>query len=67
MQVIATDILGPLPESAEKNRYILVAGDYFTHWMEAYAIPNQEATTVVKKLLTSSSAGSPHLNSYTQT
>ena len=28
--------------------YILVAGDYFTRWMEAYDIPNQEAVTVVE-------------------
>jgi hypothetical protein len=35
MQVMAVDILGPLPESESGNTYILVAGDYFTRWMEA--------------------------------
>eukprot|EP00731_Ephydatia_muelleri_P006147 Em0003g395a len=50
MQLVAVDILGPLPESRRGNRYILVAGDHFTHWMEAYAIPNQEAETVAQKL-----------------
>ena len=30
MQMVATDILGPLPESSSGNLYILVAGDYFT-------------------------------------
>ena len=51
MQVVAVDILGPLPESDSGNRYILVAGDYFTKWLEAYAVPNQEAKTVAKKLV----------------
>ena len=32
------------------NTHILVVADYFTRWMEAYAIPNQEATTVARKL-----------------
>ena len=50
LQLVAVDILGPLPESATGNRYILVVGDYFSRWMEAYAIPNQEAVTVSKKL-----------------
>ena len=51
MQIVAVDILGPLPESEAGNSYILVAGDYFTKWMEAYAIPNQETTTIAKKLV----------------
>ena len=51
MEVVAVDIMGPFPESKNGNSYILVAGDYFTRWMEAYAIPNQEATTVAQKLV----------------
>lgn len=51
MQVVAVDILGPLPESTAGNSYILVAGDYFTKWIEAYAMPNQEAVTVAQKLV----------------
>lgn len=50
MQMVATDILGPFPESETGNSYILVATDYFTRWAEAYPIPDQEATTVAKKL-----------------
>eukprot|EP00731_Ephydatia_muelleri_P031756 Em0023g263a len=30
---------------------VTAAGDYFTKWVEAYAIPNQEAGTVAKKLV----------------
>ena len=51
MQIIAVDILGPLPESTNGNSYILVVGDYFTRWMDAYAIRNQEAATVAQKLV----------------
>lgn len=48
MQLVAVDILGPFPESDQGNNYVLVVGDYLTRWMEAFAIPNQEATTVAK-------------------
>ena len=51
MQIVAVDILGQLPESEAGNSYILVAGDYVTKWMEAYAIPNEETTTIAKKLV----------------
>ena len=50
MQLVAMDILGPFPESPTGNTHILVVADYFTRWTEAYAIPNQEATTVAGKL-----------------
>ena len=51
MQIIAMDILGPLPESDAGNSYILVVGDYYTRLMEASPIPNQESTTVATKLV----------------
>ena len=50
MQIVATDIMGPFPCSERGNKYILVASDYFTRWVEAFAIPNQEAITVAKTL-----------------
>ena len=46
MERVAMDVLGPLPQTDRDNRYILVIGDYFTKWTEAYAIPNQEAATI---------------------
>ena len=51
MQRVATDILGPLPETQSGNSYVLVVADYFTRWVEAFPIRNQEATTVAKKLV----------------
>ena len=33
------------------NSYILVVADYFTKWMKAFPLPNQEATTVANKLV----------------
>ena len=30
---------------------MLVVTDYFTRWMEAFTIPNQEAVTVANKLV----------------
>ena len=67
MQVVAVDILGPLPESTTDNSYILVAGDYFTKWIEAYAIPNPEAVTVAQKLVDQMFCHFHHQTSYTQT
>ncbi|KAK3728413.1 hypothetical protein QZH41_020432 [Actinostola sp. cb2023] len=51
MERIALEVLGPLPESDNSNKYVLVVADYFTKWTEAYAIPNQEAVTVATKVV----------------
>jgi hypothetical protein len=43
---IGIDIVGPLPKTARKNRYIVVAMDYLTKWPEARAIPDMTAKSV---------------------
>lgn len=48
---IALDIAGPFPTTENKNKYMLVVMDYFTKWVEVYAIPNQEAATVADVLV----------------
>ena len=50
-QIMAVDLLGPLPESAKGNHYVMVVGDYFSCWMEALPIRNQEASAVAEKLV----------------
>ena len=39
----SVDIVGPFPPVQSGNIYIMVVCDYFTRWVEAFAIPNQEA------------------------
>ena len=51
MERLAIDIVGPLPETEAGNRYIMVVGDYFSKWMEAYPIPNQTAETVAERFV----------------
>ena len=45
---IVVDVLGPLPESEQGNKYLLILADYFTKWTEAFPLPNQEATSVAE-------------------
>ena len=47
-QIMAVDLMGPLTESKSGNRYVMVVGDYFSRWMEAIPVPNQEATTITE-------------------
>ena len=51
MDRIALNILGPLPVTSNGNEYLLVVGDYFTKFSEAFAIPNHTALTVADKLV----------------
>ncbi|XP_053356089.1 uncharacterized protein LOC128527651, partial [Clarias gariepinus] len=48
---LEVDILGPFPISDRGNRYVLVAMDYFTKWPEAFAVPDQSASTTARVLV----------------
>ena len=41
----------PLPKTKKGNRYVLVICDYFTKWIVAVPMKNQEAYTVAKKFV----------------
>jgi transposase InsO family protein len=45
------DVIGPLPETRKKNRYIITFTDHFSKWVEAEAIPDQTAETVARVIL----------------
>ena len=40
---IGLDVLGPLPQTYNGSKYILVVVDYFSKWVEAYPLKNQSA------------------------
>ena len=46
------DYMGPLPETSRGNKHILVVVDHFTKWCEAFATPDQKASTVAPLLVT---------------
>ena len=48
MERTAVDVLGPLPESEQGNKCLLLMADYFTKWTEAFPMQNQEANTVAE-------------------
>ncbi|VDI55277.1 Hypothetical predicted protein [Mytilus galloprovincialis] len=48
---VAIDVIGPLPHTRQNNKFILVIGDHFTRWMEAFPLPHQQAEKVAEKLV----------------
>ena len=48
----ALDIVGPLPETSRRNKYILTFQDLLTKFSKAIPLENQEANTVAKEFVT---------------
>jgi transposase InsO family protein len=51
MERVSLDVLGPLPKSNDDNKFVLLVCDYFTKWVEAFPMPDQEAKTVADKFV----------------
>lgn len=51
MDRLCTDLIGPLPVTPRKNRFILLVTDHFSKWREVFPVPDQTATTCAKKIL----------------
>lgn len=47
-EIWAMDIMGPLPYTSTGKRYILVATDLFTKWIETVALSDQSASSVAQ-------------------
>ena len=45
LEHLATDSLSPIPQSTQGNKYVLAVTDYFTKWVEIFAIPDQSVAT----------------------
>ena len=47
---IVVDVL-KMPPTSNGNTFVVVFIDYFTKWVEALAVPNQEAPTIARLLV----------------
>ena len=50
-EMLGVDLIGPLQETKNGNKYIFTATDYYTKWVEAFPIQNKSAVSVAKCFL----------------
>ena len=48
---LETDLVGPLHVTPRGSKYILTITDYFTKWIEIYAVPDQTAVICAQIML----------------
>jgi transposase InsO family protein len=51
MQLVTTDIMGPLKKTAKGFLYIMVVCDHYTKWVEAFPIRNLTANEAAQRLV----------------
>lgn len=51
LELVTTDIMGPLPLTKNKHRYVLVVCDHFTKYVEIFALKTIVAEEVAEKLV----------------
>ena len=51
IEQITFDTLGPLSQTTNGNKYILIVMDCFTNLPEAYSIPDHETTKIAEVLM----------------
>ena len=59
MERLAFDILSFPEQTTQGNTCILVICDFFTKWVEAFALPDHKAVTVADILVTDRRAANP--------
>ena len=47
----SVDLSGPWPLSREGNQYLCVVQDYFSNWIEVYAMPDKTALRIARCLV----------------
>lgn len=50
-EVVAVDLFGPLPETADKNKWILIVEDTCSRWVELFALQSATSTDCAKTLI----------------
>eukprot|EP00742_Colponemidia_sp_Colp-10_P010829 GILJ01011943.1.p1 GENE.GILJ01011943.1~~GILJ01011943.1.p1 ORF type:complete len:1522 (-),score=171.97 GILJ01011943.1:111-4676(-) len=50
-EIVAIDVLGPLPRTKSGKRYVVVCTDHFTKWPEAFAVRTADAPTIAQLLV----------------
>ncbi len=67
LYIIAFDIVGPLLETNDGNKYILVVIDHYYKWCEAKTIPDYTTTTTTKFLEAKIFTDMKYLNLFSST
>ena len=51
LEKIAIDVLGPLPMSERRNKFVIIIGNHFTQWVEPYPDQDHKAEAVARMIV----------------